>query len=232
MALINHSYKFVFVHIPKTAGTSVTSVLSRYTNYCDQEIGATEFGERVQPAYQRRFGLGKHSTAAALRNVMGHVKWKQYFSFAFVRDPFARCLSTYHFLRKWEGAGPEFARTMQGFASFDEYVLSGLWERSNGPDDIFRPQVHWLRAGPKASGLLVDFVGHVEKLEEGLAHVLSVIDPVKGRLQPPKVPRLNRSSESTVAEIRAARVIERIARNYADDFDAFGYPAQPAAAAG
>jgi hypothetical protein len=223
VAVINHSYKFVFVHIPKSAGTSVTAALGRYTNYCDQEIGGSDFGERVQPAFQKRFGLGKHSTAAALRNIMGQVMWKQYFSFAFVRDPFARCLSTYHFLRSWEGAGPEFTKTMRGFASFDEYVLSGLWERSHGPDDIFRPQVHWLRAGPKATGLLVDFVGRVERIDEDLAHILDVIDPLKGRLAPVKAPHLNRSPGAGAAAFGNPKVIEKIARHYAEDFAAFGY---------
>ncbi|HAS51979.1 MAG TPA: hypothetical protein DCS21_09670, partial [Gammaproteobacteria bacterium] len=30
---------------------------------------------------------------------MGIVDWSRYFTFAFVRNPFTRCLSTYHFLR-------------------------------------------------------------------------------------------------------------------------------------
>jgi hypothetical protein len=230
MAIINHSYKFVFVHIPKAAGTSVTTVLSRYTSYCDQEIGGTEFGERVQPAFQRRFGLGKHTPASGLRNLMGQVAWKQYFTFAFVRDPFARCLSTFHFLRKWEGGGVELTRRMKTFASFDEYVLSGLWDHSNGPDDIFRPQVHWVRAAPKAPGLLVDFVGHVERIGEDLKHILGVIDPLKGALQPVKVPQLNRSADSTALAIHDPRVIEKIVQRYADDFEAFGYSTAPAAA--
>jgi hypothetical protein len=229
MAVINHSYKFVFVHIPKAAGTSVTRVLSRYTGYCDQEIGGTDFGERVQLAYQRRFNLAKHTPASGLRSIMGQVAWKQYFSFAFVRDPFARCLSTFSFLRKWEGAGPEFTKRMKAFGSFDQYVLSGIWEQSNGPDDIFRPQLHWVRSGPKAAGLLVDFIGHVERIDEDMAHVLGVIDPLKGRLQRPEVPQLNRSADSTVSEIRDPRVIQKIVQRYGEDFEAFGYPTQPAA---
>jgi hypothetical protein len=223
MAIINNSFKFIFVHIPKTAGTSVTSVLSRYTNYCDLEIGGTEFGERIQPAYQRRFGVAKHSTANALRNLVGPVTWSKYFSFAFVRNPFSRCLSTFHFLRKWEGAGEEFAKKMRSFSSFEEYVLSDLWEESNGPDDIFRPQVHWLRARPKAQELLVDSVGFVEKIEEDLARIVNVIDPGRGQLRVSAVPKLNRSGAAPTADIHDDRVLEKIVTHYRDDFDAFAY---------
>jgi len=84
MAIINHSFNFVFVHVPKAAGTSVTSILSKYTNYCDLEIGATEFGEYIQPAYKKRFGLAKHSPARDIRNLVGAVAWSKFFTFSFV----------------------------------------------------------------------------------------------------------------------------------------------------
>ena len=61
MTIINNSYKFIFGHIPKAAGTTITNQLSAYTNYCDLEIGGTCFGEKIQPAYKKRFNISKHS---------------------------------------------------------------------------------------------------------------------------------------------------------------------------
>ena len=47
MAIINQSKKFIFVHVPKAAGTSVTSAFSKYTSYQDLEIGGAKFGESI-----------------------------------------------------------------------------------------------------------------------------------------------------------------------------------------
>ena len=96
--IINNTFRFVFVHIPKSAGTTITSILSKYSCYCDIELGGTALGEAVQPLFQKRFGLQKHSTYSEIRNVVGEVLLKHYFSFGFVRNPYSRAYSAYKFL--------------------------------------------------------------------------------------------------------------------------------------
>lgn len=227
MCIINNSYQFVFVHVPKAAGTSITNVLSQYTNYCDIELGGTEFGEAIQPHYTKRFGLSKHSTAAAIRTVVGEDVWSGFYKFSFVRNPFSRCLSTFHFLRKWEGPSSEFNLRMREFESFDEYVLSDMWVKSAGPDNIFRPQITWLQAAPQSIELLTDYVGKVETLDEDLGHILDVIGIPENMRPDSGVPQLNQSRPSDISEIRDEKVIQRIVEKYKLDFDAFGYSKEP-----
>lgn len=232
MAIINNSFRFIFVHVPKAAGTSLTEVLKLYTNYCDLEIGGTHFGEQIQPAYRKRFGLAKHSTADSIRNIVGRVTWSQYFSFAFVRNPFTRCISTYNFLREWEGLKVEdavFAEKIKQFDSFEEYVLSDIWLESNGPDEIFLPQSSWIRS-PKNDEVLVDFVGQVERINEDMSFVLEAIGSSKMMKKSKGIPRFNPSEASTVTEISDKAVITKIVSKYKDDFDAFGYSRDPRAA--
>jgi len=226
MAIINNSFKFIFVHVPKAAGTSLTSVLSPYTNYCDLEIGGTHFGEQIQPAYKKRFGLTKHSTASEIHSVVGAVTWSQYFSFAFVRNPFSRCLSTYHFLKKWEGLSEDYAKKINQFKDFDEYVLSDTWAESNGPDDIFRPQMHWLKSFSK-NEVLVNFVGRVEKINEDMTFILDVINNSKIKKGLVAAPMLNTSEQSSITDIKNKAVIDKIVQKYKIDFDSFGYSANP-----
>ncbi|MDD5273139.1 MAG: sulfotransferase family 2 domain-containing protein [Methylovulum sp.] len=226
MAIINHSYKFIFVHVPKTAGTSLTSALEKYTHYCDLEIGGTVFGEQIQPAYRKRFGLAKHSPAAEIRNMIGTVAWAQAFTFSFVRNPFSRCLSTYHFLRKWEGHNPELSNKIKKFNSFDEYVLSDIWQDTNGPDEIFRPQIYWLRGKINTNAILVDFVGHVERIDEDFSYILNAIGIPKHK-HPTSLPKLNSSQASSIADIKNDAVIEKIVAKYRADFETFNYPCSP-----
>lgn len=226
MAIINNSFKFIFVHVPKAAGTSLTSVLSPYTNYCDLEIGGTHFGEQIQPAYKKRFGLTKHSTASEIHSVVGAVTWSQYFSFAFVRNPFSRCLSTYHFLKKWEGLSEDYAKKINQFKDFDEYVLSDTWAESNGPDDIFRPQMHWLKSFSK-NEVLVNFVGRVERINEDMKYIAEVIGHPKMKNDLTSIPQLNPSKSIPITEISKTAVIEKIVQKYRIDFETFAYPTDP-----
>ncbi|MBT9097362.1 sulfotransferase family 2 domain-containing protein [Methylovulum psychrotolerans] len=226
MAIINHSHKFIFVHIPKTAGTSLTSALEKYTHYCDLEIGGTAFGEQIQSPYRKRFGLAKHSTAKEIRNVLGTVAWAQTFSFSFVRNPFSRCLSTYHFLRKWDAPNSEISRKIRGFNSFDDYVLSDIWQETNGPDELFRPQIYWLRANINTNSLLVDFVGQVERINEDFATILHSIGIPESK-RPSTLPKLNSSQPSALTDIKNQAVIDKIITKYRADFETFGYPYSP-----
>jgi hypothetical protein len=227
MAIINNSFKFIFVHVPKAAGTSLTTVFAPYTNYCDLEIGGTNFGEQIQPAYKKRFGLTKHSTAAEIRNVVGMVTWSQYFSFAFVRNPFSRCLSTYYFLKNWDGLSPEFATKIKQFKSFDDYVLSDIWLESNGPDEIFRPQIYWLKS-PNKTDVLVDYVGRVERINEDVAAIVEIIGNSKIKKElTTTAPKLNSSEQSSITDIKNTSVIEKIVQKYKIDFETFEYSFDP-----
>lgn len=224
MTIINHSHRFVFVHVPKAAGTSVTGHLSELTNYCDLEIGGTAFGEKVQGAYARRFGITKHSTARDLRAVMGHVTWAKYFKFAVVRNPFERCVSSFHFLRKWMGAG-EFGEHLRRFETFEEYVLSDLWGKSLGPDNILRPQMHWLRAGPTSTSLLVDYVCRVETLAVDLKHVYQAIG-LRADRENSLIPHLNKS-KADIAVTWNEAIKDRIIERYMEDFEVLNYSEMP-----
>ena len=102
MTIINNSQGFLFVHVPKAAGSSVVNALCEYTRYCDLEIGATAFGEAIQGPYVKRFGLAKHSTAQQLKTLVGDEAWSRYFTFSFVRNPYHRMFSAFRFLRSWE----------------------------------------------------------------------------------------------------------------------------------
>ena len=48
--IISNSHKFIFVHVMKTAGTSVSAALDPWLRWNDIAIGGTRFGEQIQPA--------------------------------------------------------------------------------------------------------------------------------------------------------------------------------------
>ena len=167
--ILNHQHRFLFIHVPKAAGTTITRALSPLTTFRDLEIGGTKYGEAIQERFASRFDLRKHSTGKVLRNKCpGHV-WRRFFVFAFVRNPYARAYSVYRFLQRWKDGPHHQTVSAQDFTEFlaSEDVREGRVE-------IARPQVHWLcDRGSVLGG--VDFVGRVENFAQDFGFVLSVI---------------------------------------------------------
>jgi hypothetical protein len=229
--IINNTFGFIFVHVPKAAGTTVSSLLSRLSTYCDIEVGGTAMGEALQPYFQKRFGLSKHSTAQEIKRVVGEVVWKRYFTFGFVRNPYERVHSSYHFLRRMraETQMPSLA-PMDGFASFREFVCSDYF-LSEGMDRILMPQLFWLRKNQKELQLAVDFIGRVESLQRSIMGIASHVPGMAKSIAGVDIPNLNRSvdSKNDPAECVAGdSVIEaRIFEKYRIDFQVFGYSRVP-----
>jgi len=225
--IVNHSHKFIFVHVPKAAGTSVSELFSKFSAYSDLEVGGTELGEALQHAYKRRFGLTKHSTAEEIRAVVGDAAWRDYYAFAFVRDPYARAQSTFHFMKRWHG-NKEMKQLafMDEHTDFRSFVMSDTFAEQKA-HRLLWPQARWLL---DADGeMLVDFVGRLETLDEDIHSVLSSAPGlVAAGAAPEQAPAKNKSASTDAAlyELLStdSEVEARIYEAYKDDFEQFGYP--------
>lgn len=221
MSIINTTFGFVFVHVPKSAGTSVTSVLSQLCTVLDVEVGGSQFGESIQTAYQRRHGLSKHSTATEIRALLGGQLWKRYTSFGVVRHPLGRLASAYRFLRQWDSPQNRWRETVSRFETFEEFVASDLWVTDEGPDRMFRPQSFWL-AETSRNELVVDEVCRVETLDADLRRLLQGLN-VKPTLLPEAVPQLNSTVDRDESAGLPEALLAKIRARYARDLAMFGY---------
>ncbi|MEM7268187.1 MAG: sulfotransferase family 2 domain-containing protein [Pseudomonadota bacterium] len=218
--IISNSRRFLFIHVPKAAGTSVTRELSRFTTFRDIEVGGTRFGEKLQDMYAARFDLRKHSTAKIIRAKAGPEVWRGFFVFAFVRNPYARAYSLYRFIQKWRD-GPHHAEVAS--MSFEDFATSPAL--AEGRIDIALPQTHWLTdvEGRVMDG--IDFVGRLESFDEDMSFILSTIQ--RRVCDYRAVERANVSAEPE--EWRAAMTPNASAAIrvvYAEDFRTFGYHAE------
>ncbi|MEP0356630.1 sulfotransferase family protein [Paraglaciecola sp.] len=218
MSIINNTFNFIFIHVPKAAGTSVTNEFSKYTNYCDLEIGGTAFGEKIQPLYRNRFGLYKHIPAKELRAIMGQKDWSKFFKFSIVRHPADRLLSTFNFLREWSGTPVDLKERLGSFQSFDDFVQSEIWKNRPGPDNIFYGQSHWLC---DKKGLLVDFVGKLESLDEDIRQIVDYGNLPKKTSSEMK--KLNSSAGGKSYDSISIKSKKMINEFYQLDFELFGY---------
>ncbi len=180
MSIINKKHRHVFVHVPKCGGTSM---------------------------YRHPFVRGQsHHTAAELLPKAP----PGYFSWAFVRNPYDRTLSTYCAALQHGGRWPKVQDL-----TFAEYVR----ELKNGwpVQPHARPQTHFVC--DKHSNVLVDFVGRFESIEEDWKTVCRRIgiDPV------PPLGHKNKSQHRPWREEFDDELIEIVNEAYASDFATFGY---------
>ncbi|GAA2871200.1 hypothetical protein GGQ99_001060 [Aminobacter niigataensis] len=217
MALINNTHRFVFVHIPKCAGTAATLDLSSLTRACDIELGGTEFGEALLPAYSNRFRVSKHSTAQELAEAIGKDRWRTYFTFAFVRHPFDRAVSTFRFLKRWrEWNGSEI---MDEFQNVNEFIAHSYWD-GPGIDRILEPQTTFTAHGTSHE---VDRTFKIEAYDEAMRELFTRVGtvwtgPEEGfRNISPEVA----SQEATLALNPTS--CQKIISRYQCDFLAFNY---------
>jgi Sulfotransferase family len=227
--IINNTFQFIFVHIPKSAGTTVTSVLSRFSSYCDIELGGTPLGEAIQPFFQKRYGLQKHSTFSEIRTVVGDVLLKRYFSFAIVRNPYTRAYSAYKYLSR-----ARREHQIASLADFDKFkdfagFVNSDYFQGQGYDRMMMPQSIWVARDNKSHDIAVDYIGNVERLEACLDEIGTLVGGgMERRKSEGPLPVLNKSSDgehavwSELADKPA--VEETIYRRYEVDFRKFGYP--------
>ncbi len=204
--MISHKHKCIFVHIPKTGGSSIESVL--WPGERSEAELWQGLGSRSRNKYQT--GGLQHLLARHIRLEAGASVFDSYFKFAFVRNPWDKAVSQFSYLAE----RPDL-RELIGLAAdatFAEYLAAIQrvayiqWQR----------QVDFLRA--EDGKTLVDFVGRFEYLDRDAQAIF-------GRLGMGKqeIPHVNASRHAHYSDYYNDRTREIVRRLYADDIEAFGY---------
>jgi hypothetical protein len=189
----------IFVHIPKAAGVSVNREL---------------FGNLG----------GAHRTVRTYKRVFGPVRFKKYFKFTFVRNPYSRLLSAYRFLKRggFCDVDKEWAEENLGqFHSFPEFVHEWLTPESIMTYNHFRPQFMYLC--DRSFEPEVDFIGRFESIDEDFEKVCQHLNISR------KLKKYNRDSEKEEhwTEFYTDRELEKVYQIYKKDFELFNYSAEP-----
>lgn len=225
--IVNHTHKFIFVHVPKSAGTSVTELFSQYSSYRDLEVGGTQLGEALQNEFKKRFGLTKHATAGEIRAIVGPDLWDSYFSFGIVRNPYARAQSTFHFMKRWrDNKEMDRLKFIENMPDFKTFALSPKLKRKQF-HRLLWSQTQWLC--DESGKPLVDQVARLESLDADLRKIQEAIPglPQRNKLAPaaPKRNKSDADDEALQQLLRDEPAVEQaLYEAYRDDFETFGYP--------
>jgi len=186
-------HRCVFIHIPKAAGTSLTKTLFAAPS---RHLQYTEY-ERANPK-----------------------KFKKYFKFTFVRNPYDRLFSAYTFLKK--GGLNELDRcwaeqNLASFPDFESFVHGWVTPENIWSWVHFKPQHWWVCDA--SFNVKVDFVGRFEQMDSDVAIVQDRLSLPVAPLPKINVTDRPQALESPyTAETRAI-----VAQVYQTDFDLFAY---------
>lgn len=195
---INRDDKIAFIHIPKTAGTSIEEALGLINdNYRESFFSGQRWypGTKVYP---------QHFTYQELRSRV--LNLDDFFSFTFVRNPYDRLYSEWCYRKKMKGSLRKFLR----------HVCESLKRSSCSGSNHFRPQVDFVADS-------LDFVGKYEQLNTDFDRLTGLLPNgcrPSGLPFKMKNPYRHESCYLKYFDDESRRIAQQL---YASDFECFGY---------
>jgi len=184
-------FKCIFIHIPKAAGTSVALTLF---NQGSSHIPWFDY-YNANPD-----------------------KFRRYYKFSFVRNPWDRVVSTYFFLKRggMNEADAAWAKAnLANYPTFESFVKGWLNEDNIHSWEHFRPQYYFIC--DEEGRVQVDFVGRVENME----HDFNVVAARLGCSRP--LAKVNVGNLKHYSQYYTEESREIVARVYARDVELFKY---------
>ena len=181
-----HFDNFIFIHINKTGGTSIAKALNL---------------------------LLRHNTALEKIAEVGEQKWHNLYTFAFVRNPWDKVVSHFHYRIQTNQTGLEVNPI-----EFKDWVQLTYGQQDPKYYDnpkMFMPQSDWIT--DHDGSVLVDFVGRFENLNEDFNTICKQI----GRNV--SLPHVKSSKRGNYREYYDDLTIKIVEEWFSKDIDKFGY---------
>ena len=201
---IAHKYKLIFIHIPKTGGTSIEKALG--IKVWNKEILRLKKEHKIGGILY----APHHYTSLMVKNHPIAIPcWDDYFKFSIVRHPYTRVLSEFWWVHRHKGKKFEF--TNVGFNKHLKKYYRAL------DKDHKISQYDYLYDG--LDNLLVDYVGKFEELGSVFKFLKN-----KFRLIPDNLPTIHKSRNN-------AKMLKNLTQGqknfiyklYQKDFEKFNY---------
>lgn len=206
--LISESHRFVFVHVQKTAGTSITGTLAPFAlrpaatrlNRLASDLGLIRDW--------RRHHFRIHAPLRRAERVLPRDIFDSFYKFAFVRNPWDRLVSWYAFIL--QDTTHRRHRAVRRLPDFERFV----------DRELSRPRsAQWWMLEGNDGRLGVDFVGRFENLEQDMTRICTRIGIPFSPL-----PHVNRTGARRPYQAYfTPGLARRVGQRWAREIEAFGY---------
>jgi len=165
--IVSHKHKFIFVHLGRTAGRSLTAALAPY---CSEDDIVTPAGQGTE---RNSAGFERHFTAHQIREAVGRERYEAYFKFTIERNPWEKIVSRY-----WAYAGvqqkPAYKRVPEWLTgqplTFRQWFELRVLQARFLTFGHYRFPRHY-DAYTENGKPIIDFIGRYENLADHLAAI-------------------------------------------------------------
>jgi hypothetical protein len=198
--MISLQKRFLFVHIPKTAGNSIQSVLREYSE--DQLVALRKEQDGIERfgLHNPKYKLKKHSVLREYHDALGHEQFRDLYKFTCVRNPWDRMVSYY------------FTPT-QNPETWNRKKFREIISKAVSVADYLR-----LEEGEEDPFANVDHIINFENLADDFAAVCAAID-----ISPPTLPQYNRSTRKHYSKYYDNELRELVRSRFAAEIERFNY---------
>lgn len=218
--ILSNRYRFLYVHIAKTGGTSMRAALKRL-QWRDPYYLAQFVCARLSHLTGHRIAakLPRHAKIICAQEMLPREVFEQLFKFAFVRNPWDLQVSSYHHLKRER---PQLLEGHPDFASFLRYKLHPERPWQYHIDTSISLQTDYLV--DLHGRLLTDHIGRYEQLQDDFALICKRIG-----IAPITLPhkREGKGRERDYRSYYDADTAELVARHFAVDIERLNYRFDP-----
>ncbi len=222
---ISHTNKFIYISIPKTGSTSLRNAINDYSEIkIDRTYHLANLSiERsaVTGFYPSNYWkVSTHMTAQELFYIWPEIfpnkkdDWNKYFKFTLVRNPWARRVSQWQFIRS--KAKKESIATFSGYC-YEVYKLcEGKFHKFVARSSKLDQQVNWIKddSGEKK----LDYVCKLEEIDESFQFICN-----KLKIENYSFPHENQSQHHHYTKYFNTKMVDYLANIYSDDINEFNY---------
>ncbi|MEQ9299453.1 MAG: sulfotransferase family 2 domain-containing protein [Cyclobacteriaceae bacterium] len=209
--MISHRHQCIFIHIPKTGGTSIERALGHF-DILKKGVQDHQLLSEIEPLDRIsvcRYRVNRHILRRNVdyRPELSRNQYRRYFKFSIVRNPWARVYSWYR--NTIRDVSHRNMPSIPVDCKFDYFVRTYLdhW--------MLQPQTNWL---VNRSGRIdVDFIGKFESLSIDFSRIS---DKLGLDLE---LPHLLDSGKAKYQEAYDDDSISIVGAKYSEEIDLFGY---------
>ena len=198
--LLSTERRFIFVHIPKTAGQSISRALLPWAVTPERTRFRRLLSHLPVRESEDMAFLRPHGTARWFKRKLAPETFDNYFKFAVVRNPFDYLVSYYHYLRSNETSRRHADATEWSFAEFLAYM-----QRKNRVKSV--NQLRWLT--DIRGRMLVNDLIRFESLEEDFSRIVERVG-LGGKVELPHINQTDRTDYRDYYGTRERALAEEI----------------------
>lgn len=206
--MICRKRKILFLHIPKTGGTTVEKMIFPNHSFSTEPDYSTLYG------WDDRFGWLNHLTMDQIIELCPNLDLREYLIVTVVRNPWDRLVSEYHWKSSISGLQISFIEYVRLLHLGETESIQEYYRSPIAFEQHIRPQVHYFGQSIEDAATILRFENFEHEVKEMLRECCVTSE---------SIPRIRTSIHAHYTHYYNSRTIDMVGNLYPDDVKRLNY---------